>query len=148
MSLYQYSKSFYVGINILLAASPSLYRFKLQRLLSVCDGLQVAALPANEWLSPETIHRDYDLVLIESNAVFRRIESQPWNAFRLASFIRSCSEIIPIIMLGDGRNEQEKIHGLQNGCDDFLDRAVSIEELECRICNLVRRARRQRMLAR
>ncbi|WP_291912009.1 hypothetical protein [Chitinophaga sp. CB10] len=80
MSLYQYSKSFYVGINILLAASPSLYRFKLQRLLSVCDGLQVAALPANEWLSPETIHREYDLVLIESNAVFRRIESQPWNA--------------------------------------------------------------------
>ncbi|MBV7533067.1 hypothetical protein [Chitinophaga sp. sic0106] len=132
-----------MGINIFLAANPSLYRFKIQRLLSACDGLQVEVLSAEEWTCPENIHLEYDLVLVDSRAVFRQIESIPWNAFRLASFIRGCSELVPMIMLGDDNDVEEKVRGLQNGCDDFLDRSVSVEELEWRIRNLVKRARRQ-----
>ncbi|SHL62713.1 hypothetical protein SAMN05444266_104209 [Chitinophaga jiangningensis] len=138
-----YSKSFNVGINIFIAANPSLYRFKLQRLLSACHELRVQALSAGEWTCPDNLHLQYDAVLIDSRTIFHQIESTPWNAFRLASFIRGCSELVPLIMLGNGEDLEEKIRGLQHGCDDFLDRSVSVEELECRIRNLVKRARRQ-----
>ena len=50
---------------------------------------------------------------------------------------------VPIILLGAGRDPEERVRGLDAGADDYIDKPFSHAELVARIKALVRRSPRQ-----
>lgn len=55
--------------------------------------------------------------------------------------LRSKSDV-PIVMLSPLADEDDRVHGLNRGADDFLPRPVSPRELAARVASVLRRSRR------
>ncbi|MBV8253511.1 MAG: response regulator transcription factor [Chitinophaga sp.] len=134
-----------MNIRIFLAANPSEFRHRLERELSCCSGLELFCTGTGISDLLSGIGRKFDIILIDSRLFYVISGSIVGNAYELIANIRKTSTIVPIIMLGDGTVLADRIHALQSGSDDFLDWEVGPEELEYRIKNWVKRARRQEL---
>ncbi|MBQ4033293.1 MAG: response regulator transcription factor, partial [Paludibacteraceae bacterium] len=63
------------------------------------------------------------------------------DGFTLASDIRSISPDTPIIFLTAKNLKDDIIEGFRNGCDDYITKPFSMEELLCRMEAILRRIR-------
>lgn len=75
----------------------------------------------------------FDICIIDLN--LRNNES-----FNLLQFIRKYDKRLPIVILSDNDSKEERIRGFKLGCDDFLTKPFSIEELELRIAAILHRS--------
>lgn len=78
----------------------------------------------------------YDLCIIDITAVGK-------DGFSLLQDIRKIDSDIPIIMLTSSTSKDERIKGFKLGCDDYISKPFSIEELELRVQAILRRCRKQ-----
>jgi len=76
----------------------------------------------------------YDLCIMDLN-----MHSN--DSFALLQYIRKYDKKLPIVILSDNDNKEERIKGFKLGCDDFLTKPFSIEELELRISAILNRSR-------
>ncbi len=74
-----------------------------------------------------------DLVVID-------VSSSGSNDLGTFERIRSQSDV-PIVMLSPLADEEDRVHGLTRGADDFLPRPVSPRELAARVTSVLRRSR-------
>ena len=75
---------------------------------------------------------NYDLLLIDVNL-------PDLNGFRVCEEIRKTKNSVPIIMVTSRTDEEDKIHGLEIGADDYVLKPFSRKELAARINALLRR---------
>lgn len=61
------------------------------------------------------------------------------DGFTLAGEIRTQDETVPIIFLTAKSLKEDRIHGFQKGCDDYITKPFSTEELSLRVEAILRR---------
>lgn len=60
--------------------------------------------------------------------------------FALLQSIRKFDKRLPVVILSDNDSKEERIRGFKLGCDDFISKPFSIEELELRIRAILHRS--------
>ena len=75
----------------------------------------------------------FDLCVIDLNM-------RSSDSFALLQYIRKYNKQIPVVILSDNDSKDERIKGFKLGCDDFLTKPFSIEELELRIRAILNRS--------
>ena len=60
--------------------------------------------------------------------------------FALLQTIRKYDKNMPIVLLSNSDSREDRIKGFKLGCDDFISKPFSIEELELRIQAILRRS--------
>ncbi len=63
------------------------------------------------------------------------------DGFTLASEIRQLDQQVPIIFLTARGQTEDRVTGFKTGCDDYITKPFSSEELELRISAILRRSR-------
>ena len=76
----------------------------------------------------------YDICVID-------VALKRYDGFRLLSSIRKIDKNVPIIVLSSATGKEERIKGFTLGCDDYVTKPFSIEELVLRIQAIMRRCR-------
>ena len=61
------------------------------------------------------------------------------DGFTLAKEIRGMDELMPIIFLTAKSLKEDRIQGFRNGCDDYITKPFSTEELSLRVSAVLRR---------
>jgi DNA-binding response OmpR family regulator len=79
----------------------------------------------------------YDLCIIDIMTAGR-------DGFTLLQEIRRIDEDVPVIILTARASKEERIKGFKLGCDDYIAKPFSIEELELRIQAILKRCRKAR----
>jgi len=77
--------------------------------------------------------KDFDLVLLD-------VMLPGFEGFSLLQQLRAASNI-PVILLAARTTNAERIHGLEQGADDYLPKPFALDELLARIRAVLRRAR-------
>lgn len=77
----------------------------------------------------------YDLCIIDIMTAGR-------DGFSLLQEIRRIDENVPVIILTAHASKDERIRGFKLGCDDYIAKPFSIEELELRIQAILRRCKK------
>ena len=62
------------------------------------------------------------------------------ESFALLQYIRKYDKRIPVVILSNNDSKDERIKGFKLGCDDFITKPFSIEELELRIKAILNRS--------
>lgn len=75
---------------------------------------------------------EYDLIILD-------VMMPKKDGFTLADEIRKMESTIPIIFLTAKNLKQDRIKGFQTGCDDYMTKPFSTEELSLRIKAILRR---------
>jgi len=76
--------------------------------------------------------KKYDLVILD-------IMMPKKDGFTLASEIRTINSQVPIIFLTAKNMKEDRIKGFQHGCDDYITKPFSTEELSLRIKAILKR---------
>lgn len=63
------------------------------------------------------------------------------DGFTLANEIRGINQLVPIIFLTARGQTEDRVTGFKTGCDDYITKPFSSEELELRIGAILRRCR-------
>lgn len=64
-----------------------------------------------------------------------------YDGFRLLSNMRKIDKNVPIIVLSSAASKEDRIKGFTMGCDDYVTKPFSIEELGLRIQAILRRCK-------
>jgi len=96
------------------------------------DGYEVIAVADGQAALEQIEARSPDLVLLD-------IMMPRMDGFALTQRVREFSSV-PIILLTARGQDQDKIHGLDLGADDYLTKPFSVEELLARVRAVMRRA--------
>jgi two-component system, OmpR family, KDP operon response regulator KdpE len=96
------------------------------------DGYEVIAVADGQAALEQIEARSPDLVLLD-------IMMPRMDGFTLTQRVREFSSV-PIILLTARGQDQDKIHGLDLGADDYLTKPFSVEELLARVRAVMRRA--------
>jgi len=67
------------------------------------------------------------------------------DGFTLASEIRTLNQQVPIIFLTARGQSEDRVTGFKTGCDDYITKPFSSEELELRIGAILRRCRQNKL---
>lgn len=112
------------------AAIRSMIRFSLERegyvVVEAPDARTARELAADQ--TPDLLLVDWMLPDVSGPELIRRFRRDPLTAD------------IPIIMLTAKAEEEDMIHGLDAGADDYLNKPVSLKSLSARIKALLRRS--------
>ena len=68
------------------------------------------------------------------------------DGFTLATEIREINQKVPIIFLTARGQSEDRVTGFKTGCDDYITKPFSSEELELRIGAIMRRCRQPEMI--
>lgn len=79
----------------------------------------------------------FDICILDLNA-------KPHDGFYVMHEILKVDAEIPVILLSSKNEKEFKIRGFKEGCDDFLTKPFSIEELSLRIDAILRRTQKKR----
>jgi len=79
---------------------------------------------------------DYDLCILD-------VMMPKMDGFTLAGLIRKIDAAIPIIFLTAKSLKEDRVKGFQAGCDDYMTKPFSTEELSLRIEAILRRCKAQ-----
>ena len=82
---------------------------------------------------------EYDLILLD-------VMMPKKDGFTLAKEIRARKHNVPIIFLTARNLKEDRIQGFQYGCDDYITKPFSTEELNLRIKAILRRCAAAKML--
>lgn len=74
----------------------------------------------------------YDLCILDLMAT-------PVNGFYLIHEIKKSDHFIPVVFISSKGDKETRIKGFKEGCDDFITKPFSIEELELRVEAIIRR---------
>ena len=80
-------------------------------------------------------HGSYDIVLLDVMMPRR-------DGFLLAEEIRLLNEEVPIVFLTARSLPEDRIHGFKSGCDDYITKPFSTEELSLRLDAILKRSSR------
>ncbi len=61
------------------------------------------------------------------------------DGFEIAKAVRETSPLIPILMLTARTGVNDRVHGLELGADDYLNKPFHLEELLARVRNMLKR---------
>lgn len=75
----------------------------------------------------------FDLCVIDLNM-------RSGDSFALLQHIRKYDKRLPVVILSNNDSKDERIKGFKLGCDDFITKPFSIEELELRIKAILNRS--------
>lgn len=84
-------------------------------------------------LSKET----FDISILDLNA-------QPHDGFYIMHEIQKVDPDIPVLLLSSKNEKELKIRGFKEGCDDFVTKPFSIEELSLRVEAILRRTQKKK----
>lgn len=88
----------------------------------------------------EALHKinqqKYDLVLLD-------IMLPKGNGLKICQSLREQRNMLPIIMLTAKNTEEDRIHGLELGADDYVTKPFSVKELLKRIDVILKRIKKQ-----
>lgn len=79
----------------------------------------------------------FDLCLLDMNA-------EPVNGLYLIHEIKKVDSRMPVVFISSKSDKETRIQGFKEGCDDFVIKPFSIEELELRISAILRRTASER----
>jgi DNA-binding response OmpR family regulator len=80
--------------------------------------------------------QDFDLLILD-------VMLPRKDGFTLATEIREINQQVPIIFLTARGQSEDRVTGFKTGCDDYITKPFSSEELELRIGAILRRCRQQ-----
>lgn len=72
------------------------------------------------------------------------IQATPVNGFYLIQEIKKVDSLIPVVFISSKNDKETRIQGFKMGCDDFIIKPFSIEELELRLEAIIRRTTSKR----
>lgn len=78
----------------------------------------------------------YDLCIVD-------VESNEKESFAFMQEARKIEPLIPVVMISSNNTKEIRIKAFKHGCDDFITKPFSIEELELRIRAILRRCNKQ-----
>jgi len=122
-------------INILLVEDDPNLSLVLQDYLEMLGYQTVLAKDGDEGLKTFVLGK-FDLCILD-------VMMPKIDGFSLAEEIRNKSIDIPIIFLTAKSLKEDRIKGFQKGCDDYITKPFSTEELSLRIEAILRRCRSQ-----
>lgn len=96
-----------------------------------CHGVQAVAAADRQELARHLAEHDYHLMILD-------LQFGKANDLTLLSEIRSRSESLAIISTGRGRDEIDRVVGLELGADDYLAKPFGLRELLARIRAILR----------
>lgn len=104
------------------------------------DYFELAGYEVVDFKDGETASKDYntgkyDICIID-------ILLQNKDGFTLLQEIRKIDDYVPIIILTSNNSKTERIKGFRLGCDDYMAKPFSIEELELRVEAILKRCKR------
>ena len=79
------------------------------------------------------VENEYDLVLLD-------VMLPGVDGFTICRKLRKNSDV-PIIFITARHNENDKLHGYQLGCDDYIAKPFSLAELYAKVTALIKRAK-------
>lgn len=120
--------------KILLADESENLRYVIKDYLEI-SGYEVVDFKDGELASKAYNSGLYDLCIID-------IMLQQKDGFSLLQDIRKMDEYTPIIILTAHNSKEERIKGFKMGCDDYITKPFSIEELELRMQAILKRTKR------
>ena len=82
----------------------------------------------------QVLNGRFDLILLD-------IMLPGMNGFDVCNEIREADKIVPIIMLTAKVSDEDIVHGLRLGADDYVAKPFSVEQLVLRIAAVLRRTR-------
>ena len=80
--------------------------------------------------------KSYDLIILD-------VMMPKKDGFAVAKEIRKSNKSVPIIFLTAKNQKEDRIKGFQQGCDDYMTKPFSTEELNLRIKAILRRCSTQ-----
>ena len=98
------------------------------------DGMEVDCAYDGEEAMEYARAGDYDIVLLD-------VMLPKYTGFEVCRMIREFSDV-PIIMLTAMGDDEDKIHGLDYGADDYITKPFNILEVKARIKAIMRRTDR------
>ncbi len=97
----------------------------------------IPTIKNNGWQGlDEAMTGKYDLIVLD-------LMLPGLNGIEICRQLRQKQPLLPILMLTAKSEEQDKIHGLEAGADDYLTKPFSIGELKARIKTILRRTQQQ-----
>ena len=123
--------------TILLAEDDQTIRMTVEFAL-VKAGYEVTAVADGETALQAAYSAHPDLILLDLMLPRK-------SGFEVASDLRAHNNNVPIIMVTALDQEQDKIHGLDAGADDYITKPFSVNELLARIRANLRRAQAKTM---
>jgi two-component system, OmpR family, response regulator len=85
------------------------------------------------WLATEN---DYDAIVLD---VILEVGAEPVDGFEVCRRLRRAGRWAPVLMVTARDAVADRVHGLDNGADDYLAKPFSLDELLARLRALMRR---------
>ncbi|MFA5838266.1 MAG: response regulator, partial [Bellilinea sp.] len=121
-----------MSTRILVVDDEQLYRHLLKVNLET-EGYEVSAANDGEQALEMVTSRQPDLVILD-------VAMPRLDGFETCERIRQFSDV-PVIMLTARGEEQDRVHGLNVGADDYVLKPFSATELVARVRAVLRRAK-------
>jgi len=96
------------------------------------EGYRVTAVASGEEALQAVAARHYALLLVD-------VMLPGISGFEVCRQLRARGSHVPIVMLTARTHEQDRVHGLDLGADDYVSKPFSVSELLARVRALVRR---------
>lgn len=125
-------------INILLVEDDTNLSMILQDYLEMMGFSCTLGQDGNEGLKL-FVKKNFDLCILD-------VMMPKMDGFALAGEIRKRDATVPIIFLTAKSLKEDRIKGFQQGCDDYITKPFSTEELNMRIRAILRRCNRSNLL--
>ena len=122
------------NIKILLVEDDPNLSLVVQDYLEMLDYTTKLCKDGEEGLNEFRIHK-YDLVILD-------IMMPKMDGFSVAEEIRKFDDLTPIIFLTAKSLKEDRIKGFNIGCDDYISKPFSTEELSMRIKAIMKRCMR------
>lgn len=124
-------KTTHKSINILLVEDDPNLSMVIQDYLEMLEYKTKHCSDGEEGLN-EFKKNKYDLIILD-------VMMPKMDGFMVAEAIRKSDELTPIIFLTAKSLKEDRIKGFQAGCDDYISKPFSTEELSMRIKAILKR---------
>ena len=119
--------------NIILVDDSENLRSVIKEYLEI-KGYSVWDFKDSESAAKSVFSQPFDLCIIDLNM-------RGNDSFALLQYIRKYDKRIPVVILSDTDSKEERIRGFKLGCDDYVTKPFSIEELELRVHAILNRSK-------
>jgi two-component system, OmpR family, response regulator MprA len=99
------------------------------------EGIRVEVVNDGPWALEASLHGGHDAILLDLGV-------PNMNGFELLRKLRMHGNEVPILVLSKVRKEQEMLHALNSGADDYISKPFKLPEIVARLRAVLRRTAR------
>lgn len=105
------------------------------------DYLEMSGYEVVDFNSTDTASKSFNTMMYDL-CIIDIMTAGGKDGFTLLQDIRRIDDVVPVIILTANASKEERIKGFKLGCDDYIAKPFSIEELELRIQAILKRCKK------